>query len=100
MTDSRGGERASALQVSAVGRGLVPRRLLLLAVLALAVLGAGAAIGQTADPPIVFVHGNGDTAALWHTTIWRFESNPSSSDHSICSSSLWMTSSCVNPGAA
>ncbi len=27
------------------------------------------------DPPIVFVHGNGDTAALWQTTIWRFESN-------------------------
>ncbi|MGD9833445.1 MAG: alpha/beta fold hydrolase [Piscinibacter sp.] len=26
-------------------------------------------------PPIVFVHGNGDTAALWLTTIWRFESN-------------------------
>ena len=26
-------------------------------------------------PPIVFVHGNGDTAALWMTTIWRFESN-------------------------
>jgi pimeloyl-ACP methyl ester carboxylesterase len=26
-------------------------------------------------PAIVFVHGNGDTAALWHTTIWRFESN-------------------------
>jgi pimeloyl-ACP methyl ester carboxylesterase len=25
--------------------------------------------------PILFVHGNGDTAALWHTTIWRFESN-------------------------
>ena len=25
-------------------------------------------------PPIVFVHGNGDTAALWMTTIWRFES--------------------------
>ncbi|MEO6361793.1 MAG: alpha/beta fold hydrolase, partial [Caldimonas sp.] len=25
--------------------------------------------------PIVFVHGNGDTAALWTTTIWRFESN-------------------------
>lgn len=29
----------------------------------------------TAMPPIVFVHGNGDTAALWTTTIWRFESN-------------------------
>ena len=27
------------------------------------------------QPAIVFVHGNGDTAALWHTTIWRFESN-------------------------
>ena len=26
-------------------------------------------------PPIVFVHGNGDTAALWVPTIWRFESN-------------------------
>jgi triacylglycerol lipase len=26
-------------------------------------------------PPIVFVHGNGDTAALWQTVIWRFESN-------------------------
>jgi hypothetical protein len=25
--------------------------------------------------PIIFVHGNGDTAALWHTTIWRFESS-------------------------
>ncbi len=25
--------------------------------------------------PIVFVHGNGDTAAVWMTTIWRFESN-------------------------
>jgi triacylglycerol lipase len=26
-------------------------------------------------PPIVFVHGNGDSGALWQTTIWRFESN-------------------------
>jgi triacylglycerol lipase len=25
--------------------------------------------------PIVFVHGNGDTAGLWVTQIWRFESN-------------------------
>lgn len=29
----------------------------------------------SAAPPIVFVHGNGDTAALWQTTLWRFESN-------------------------
>lgn len=26
-------------------------------------------------PPIVFMHGNGDTAAVWQTTLWRFESN-------------------------
>lgn len=26
-------------------------------------------------PPIVFVHGNGDSAALWINNIWRFESN-------------------------
>ena len=26
-------------------------------------------------PPIVFVHGNEDSSALWMTTIWRFESN-------------------------
>jgi len=30
--------------------------------------------------PIIFVHGNGDTAALWHTMIWRFESNGYSRD--------------------
>ena len=33
-------------------------------------------VPEMADaPPIVFVHGNGDTAALWQTTEWRFESN-------------------------
>jgi pimeloyl-ACP methyl ester carboxylesterase len=36
---------------------------------------AQAAIAQTPLPPIVFVHGNGDSAALWTTTLWRFESN-------------------------
>lgn len=30
---------------------------------------------MTDTPPIVFVHGNGDTAGLWQSTIWRFESN-------------------------
>lgn len=29
----------------------------------------------TAPAPILFVHGNGDSAALWITTLWRFESN-------------------------
>lgn len=46
--------------------------------------------GQGAGPdsatvPIVFVHGNGDSAALWMTTLWRFESNgwPRSHLHAI-----------------
>src|SRR5216683_4201583 len=26
-------------------------------------------------PPILFVHGNGDQAALWITSLWRMESN-------------------------
>ena len=35
--------------------------------------------------PVVFVHGNGDSAALWQTTLWRFESNgwPTSRLHAI-----------------
>ena len=33
-------------------------------------------LAQTTDlPPILFVHGNGDHAALWQTLVWRFESN-------------------------
>ena len=48
------------------------RRPLMLAALA-APFGARA---QAADlPPVIFVHGNGDTAGLWITTLWRFESN-------------------------
>lgn len=26
-------------------------------------------------PPVVFVHGNGDSASIWQHTLWRFESN-------------------------
>ena len=51
------------------------RRAIVHTLVVLAVLGAWAVLAHAADPPIVFVHGNGDTAALWHTTIWRFESN-------------------------
>jgi len=29
----------------------------------------------TEVPPILFVHGNGDQAALWITTLWRMETN-------------------------
>ena len=56
------------------------RRLFLgaMAVIALALGSSGCAVGPRAPadtPPIVFVHGNGDSAALWQTTLWRFESN-------------------------
>src|ERR1019366_10528275 len=42
-----------------------------------------AAVAQTAPaapsasqvPPVLFVHGNGDHAALWITALWRMESN-------------------------
>jgi hypothetical protein len=30
---------------------------------------------QSMHQPIIFVHGNGDSGALWQTTVWRFESN-------------------------
>ena len=53
------------------------RRLLLAALAAAGAPLAACATRPAADnmPPIVFVPGNGDTAALWTTTIWRFESN-------------------------
>ncbi len=30
---------------------------------------------QAGPPPIILVHGNGDHAALWATTLWRFAAN-------------------------
>jgi pimeloyl-ACP methyl ester carboxylesterase len=36
---------------------------------------APAAAGANDIPPILFVHGNGEHAALWITTLWRMESN-------------------------
>jgi hypothetical protein len=32
-----------------------------------------AAPGAAQVPPVLFVHGNGDHAALWITTLWRME---------------------------
>ncbi len=32
-------------------------------------------------PPVVFVHGNGDSGALWINNIWRFESNGYKRNH-------------------
>ena len=40
-----------------------------------AALASCTALAPSTAPPIVFVHGNGDSAALWMTTLWRFESN-------------------------
>lgn len=52
------------------------RRGLLAAVPAGLVLAGCASVSPVSEPtPIVFVHGNGDSAALWQTTLWRFESN-------------------------
>jgi pimeloyl-ACP methyl ester carboxylesterase len=57
------------------------RRTALIALAAAALLSGcalwrgGTSSASDLPPPIVFVHGNGDTAALWTTTIWRFESN-------------------------
>jgi pimeloyl-ACP methyl ester carboxylesterase len=49
------------------------KRILMLSVLIFALaVGPSVAAEQL---PIVFVHGNGDYASLWTTTIWRFESN-------------------------
>ena len=56
---------------------LMTRRTVLVGAAASGVLAACATTGPAGGeyPPIVFVHGNGDTAGLWLTTIWRFESN-------------------------
>lgn len=42
---------------------------------AIVLVGCASSVSLEEPPPIVFVHGNGDSAALWQTTVWRFESN-------------------------
>lgn len=54
---------------------MLDRRLFLIAAAGLALAGCASRPSLEQAPPIVFVHGNGDTAALWQTTVWRFESN-------------------------
>lgn len=55
---------------------LTSRRLLLGLVLASTQLaGCAGPSRPLGTPPIIFVHGNGDSAAIWQTLAWRFESN-------------------------
>ena len=55
---------------------MITRRLLLALTAAFALLsGCASSVSLQEHPPVVFVHGNGDNAAVWQTTIWRFESN-------------------------
>ncbi len=55
---------------------MTSRRSLFAALASSLLLAACASAPQgTAQPPIVFVHGNGDSASIWQSTLWRFESN-------------------------
>ncbi|MDP2249386.1 MAG: twin-arginine translocation pathway signal, partial [Hydrogenophaga sp.] len=55
---------------------MTTRRTLFALVAGSLLLGACATGPQGASqPPIVFVHGNGDSASIWQSTVWRFESN-------------------------
>jgi triacylglycerol lipase len=55
---------------------MISRRLMLSLAASVALLAGCASTPSLEEaPPIVFVHGNGDTGALWQTTLWRFESN-------------------------
>ena len=62
---------------------LLLRRALVALFGALAVVACTTTPAPTTLPPIVFVHGNGDSAALWTTTLWRFESNGWPSDRLV-----------------
>jgi pimeloyl-ACP methyl ester carboxylesterase len=53
----------------------IPLRRTFAALAALLLAACAPLATQEARTPIVFVHGNGDSASLWHTTQWRFESN-------------------------
>ena len=55
---------------------MTTRRALLAVSAATALLAACASpVSLQEMPPIVFVHGNGDSASIWQTVLWRFESN-------------------------
>ncbi len=51
------------------------RRFLPALLLAALLAGCAGQAAREAHPPIIFVHGSGDSAAVWYPTLWRFESN-------------------------
>jgi len=53
----------------------IPLRPVLAALAAFLLAACAPLATQDARPAIVFVHGNGDSASIWHSTLWRFESN-------------------------
>ena len=70
----RAGERGVSRRDLIKAAGLAPLAGLLRAA------PAAAQAGPAPLPPVIFVHGNGDHAAIWMTVIWRFESNLYPSD--------------------
>jgi triacylglycerol lipase len=54
---------------------MTTRRFFLACSMAAVLAGCATPPPAPTSEPIVFVHGNGDSEALWQTTIWRFESN-------------------------
>ena len=50
-------------------------RRVFLGLAAVILAGCASSVSLQEQPPIVFVHGNGDSASQWQATIWRFESN-------------------------
>ena len=54
---------------------ILTRRSLLGLLLAALLAGCAGDAPRSSNTPIIFVHGNGDTAALWYAMIWRFESS-------------------------
>ena len=65
------------------GPGTITRRKSMVDITRLAILTfliflsivVNSAVAADTPRPILFVHGSGDSAALWYITIWRFESN-------------------------
>ena len=67
--DKRGLTRRTLLGAAAAATTIAPR-------LVLAQTAPPTGPGREAGlPPVVFVHGNGDSSALWINTLWRFEAN-------------------------